>query len=91
MYLRPNYAVYHVRAVNLVWSLQAATNLAHVESILAQSMACSDSRNVRESYEAFGVLWRLTGQLRCVYHILCVSSLEFQRTTSFPGSVSKCR
>ncbi|KAJ3809392.1 Dopey, N-terminal-domain-containing protein [Lentinula aff. lateritia] len=60
LYLRPDYAVYHVRAVNLIWSLDAATTRSHVESILAQAMNSSDSRNVQESYEAFGVLWRLT-------------------------------
>ncbi|KAG6911306.1 hypothetical protein DXG01_002145 [Tephrocybe rancida] len=59
-YLRANYAVYHVRAVNLIWSLEAATTHSHVESILAQTMTSPDSQNIHESYEAFGVLWRLT-------------------------------
>ncbi|KAJ3884761.1 hypothetical protein GG344DRAFT_60173, partial [Lentinula edodes] len=62
LYLRPDYAVYHVRAVNLIWSLDAATTRSHVESILAQAMNSSESKNVQESYEAFGVLWRLTGE-----------------------------
>lgn len=60
-YLRPNFAVYHVRSVNLVWSLESATRRSHVESILAQTMTSPESRNVQEAYEAFGVLWRLTG------------------------------
>ncbi|KAF9067320.1 Dopey, N-terminal-domain-containing protein [Rhodocollybia butyracea] len=60
LYLRPDYAVYHVRAVNLIWSLEAATPKSHVESILAQTMNSPESRNVQESYEAFGALWRLT-------------------------------
>ncbi|KAJ6623058.1 Dopey, N-terminal-domain-containing protein [Mycena sp. CBHHK59/15] len=59
-YLRPNFAVYHVRSVNLIWSLEAATSRSHVESILAQTMTSPESRNVQEAYEAFGVLWRLT-------------------------------
>ncbi|KAG6817586.1 hypothetical protein H0H87_006963 [Tephrocybe sp. NHM501043] len=59
-YLRPECAVYHVRAVNLIWSLEAATTQPHVESILAQTMTSPESRNVHEAYEAFGVLWRLT-------------------------------
>ncbi|KAJ4470942.1 Dopey, N-terminal-domain-containing protein [Lentinula aciculospora] len=59
-YLLPNYAVYHVRAVNLIWSLEAATPRSHVESILAQAMNSSELRNVQESYEAFGILWRLS-------------------------------
>ncbi|KAG6813245.1 hypothetical protein H0H92_012882 [Tricholoma furcatifolium] len=59
-YLRPNCAVYHVRAVNLIWSLEAATTHSHVESIVAQTMTSPESRNILEAYEAFGVLWRLT-------------------------------
>lgn len=59
-YLRSDCAVYHVRAVNLIWSLEAATKRSHVESIFAQAMTSPESRNVHESYEAFGILWRLT-------------------------------
>ncbi|KAK0199079.1 Dopey, N-terminal-domain-containing protein [Armillaria mellea] len=59
-YLRSDCAAYHVRAVNLIWALEAATKRPHVESILAQTMNSPESRNVQESYEAFGVLWRLT-------------------------------
>ncbi|KAK0500731.1 Dopey, N-terminal-domain-containing protein [Armillaria luteobubalina] len=59
-YLRSDCAPYHVRAVNLIWALEAATKRPHVESILAQTMNSPESRNVQESYEAFGVLWRLT-------------------------------
>ncbi|KAJ7116821.1 Dopey, N-terminal-domain-containing protein [Mycena crocata] len=59
-YLRPNFTVYHVRAVSLIWSLESATSRSHVESILAQTMTSPESRNVQEAYEAFGVLWRLT-------------------------------
>ncbi|KIK71711.1 hypothetical protein GYMLUDRAFT_33858 [Collybiopsis luxurians FD-317 M1] len=61
LYLRPHCAVYHVRAVALIWELEAATaRRSHVESILAQAMNSPESRNVHEAYEAFGVLWRLT-------------------------------
>ncbi|KAF8215761.1 Dopey, N-terminal-domain-containing protein [Mycena galopus ATCC 62051] len=59
-YLRPNFTVYHVRAVTLIWSLEKATSRSHVESILAQTMNAPESRNVHEAYEAFGVLWRLS-------------------------------
>ncbi|KAJ6520217.1 Dopey, N-terminal-domain-containing protein [Mycena sanguinolenta] len=59
-YLRPNFTVYHVRSVALIWSLENATSRSHVESILAQTMNAPESRNVHEAYEAFGVLWRLT-------------------------------
>jgi len=62
-YLHPDYGVYHLRAVNLIWSLESSTTHSHVESILAQSMTSPESRNVSEAYEAFGVLWRLTGTL----------------------------
>ncbi|KAJ7269339.1 Dopey, N-terminal-domain-containing protein [Mycena haematopus] len=59
-YLRPNFTVYHVRSVTLIWSLENATSRSHVESILAQTMNAPESRNVHEAYEAFGVLWRLS-------------------------------
>lgn len=62
-YLRPNCAVYHVRAVSLIWSLEASTSHPHTESIIAQSMASPEARNAHDAYEAFGVLWRLTGQI----------------------------
>ncbi|KAF9786711.1 Dopey, N-terminal-domain-containing protein [Thelephora terrestris] len=59
-YLRPEYAVYHVRAVNLVWQLENANPQPHVEAVLSQSLASPQSRNNQGVYEAFGVLWRLT-------------------------------
>ena len=61
-YLRPNCSAYHVRAVNLILSLGAATKNSHIESILAQTLTSLESRNGGEPYEAFGVLWRLTGE-----------------------------
>jgi len=62
-YLRPECAVYHVRAVNLVWQLENTNPQPHVEAVLSQSLASSHSRNNHGAYEAFGVLWRLTGGL----------------------------
>ncbi|KAF8640453.1 hypothetical protein AX17_000117 [Amanita inopinata Kibby_2008] len=59
-YLIPMSAVYHVRAVTLLWSLEGTTTKPHVESILAQKMTSLESRNVHEAYEALGVLWRLS-------------------------------
>ncbi|KAG6851405.1 hypothetical protein H0H93_005803 [Arthromyces matolae] len=61
-YLHTNYAPYHVRVVNLIWSLQAVTSQSHIEAIIAHAMTSpGDSRSKQESFEAFGVLWRLTG------------------------------
>lgn len=69
-YLRPEYTAYHVRSVNLIWSLESSVKKPYVESILAQSMTSAESKNVSEIYEAFGVLWRLTGAQRM--HCNCV-------------------
>ncbi len=33
----------------------------HVELIVAQTLNSPEFRNVSEAYEAFGVLWRLSG------------------------------
>ena len=62
-YLQPMFAVYHVRAISLIWSLQEATTKPHVESVLAQTLNSPEYRNVQEAYEAFGVLWRLSGMI----------------------------
>ncbi|KAF8633541.1 hypothetical protein AX15_001344 [Amanita polypyramis BW_CC] len=59
-YLNPSFSVYHVRAVNLIWSLQEVAIRPHVESILAQTLTSPESHGVVEAYEAFGVLWRLS-------------------------------
>lgn len=61
-YLHPDFTGYHVRAVNLIWSLHSSTVRSHVESIVAQSMTSPTSGTVSEAYEAFGVIWRLTGK-----------------------------
>ncbi|KAF8913192.1 Dopey, N-terminal-domain-containing protein [Gymnopilus junonius] len=59
-YLHQDFSAYHVRVVNLLWSLQASTSCSHVESIVAQSMSTSELRKISEAYEAFGVIWRLS-------------------------------
>jgi len=60
-YLGPECAVYHVRAVNLVWQLENANPQPHVEAVLSQNLVSPQSRDNHRAYEAFGVLWRLTG------------------------------
>jgi len=60
-YLRFDTTAYHARAVNLIWSLQVTTSRSHIESTIAQSMGSNDLRSMSEAYEAFGILWRLTG------------------------------
>ncbi|CAA7265849.1 unnamed protein product [Cyclocybe aegerita] len=59
-YLGPECTPYHVRAVNLIWSIQSSTTRSHLESILSQSLTSPESRKAYEAYEAFGVLWRLS-------------------------------
>ncbi|KAG2155714.1 Dopey, N-terminal-domain-containing protein [Suillus clintonianus] len=59
-YLHADLATCHVRAVNLIWSIESVSRPHEVESIIAQSMCSPESRNVFEAHEAFGVLWRLS-------------------------------
>ena len=59
-YLKTNTVAYHARAVHLICSLDSGTTESHVESVIAQTMASPESRNVAEAYEAFGILWRLS-------------------------------
>lgn len=65
-FLRQGYAVYHVRAVGLVWTLESSTGHHYVESIIAQSLNSPDFCRLDEALEAFGVLWRLTGEIPSV-------------------------
>ena len=60
-YLHKDFSVYHVRAVSLLWSLQASTPGSQVESTIAQSMSSSDINKVMDAYEAFGTIWRFSG------------------------------
>ncbi|KAF7968943.1 hypothetical protein HWV62_28842 [Athelia sp. TMB] len=76
-YLRPHCAVYHVRAVNLIWSLETATSgHPHTESIISQQMTCSEARDAQQAHEAFGVLWRLTGFRFKVPMLLVLDTLK---------------
>ncbi|PPQ99509.1 hypothetical protein CVT24_005299 [Panaeolus cyanescens] len=59
-YLHPDFATYHIRAINLIWALQSMSKRSYIESIVAQSLTSSDSRSMAEAFEAFGVLWRLS-------------------------------
>ncbi|KAJ1302793.1 hypothetical protein OPQ81_003100 [Rhizoctonia solani] len=58
-YLRPEYTPYHVRAVQLLWEMQAIVTHHEFESVIAKTMS-SQKLGQSNAYEAFGVLWRLT-------------------------------
>ncbi|KZT72967.1 hypothetical protein DAEQUDRAFT_808918 [Daedalea quercina L-15889] len=59
-YLRLQWAAYHARAVNLIWSLESLSRRRHVEAVIAQRMTSQNPAEVEEACEMFGVLWRLT-------------------------------
>ncbi|KAI8981167.1 Dopey, N-terminal-domain-containing protein [Trametes punicea] len=59
-YLRPSYSAYHMRAVNLIWSLTRISNHPHVQSVIAQSLDPHKPAELQDACEAFGVLWRLS-------------------------------
>lgn len=61
-FLHQDWAIFHVRAVSLVWTLEVSIGHHLVESIIAQSMSSPEPRIVHDAFEAFGVLWRLTGE-----------------------------
>ncbi|CAE6451535.1 unnamed protein product [Rhizoctonia solani] len=58
-YLRPEFTPYHVRAVQLLWELQAIVTHHEFESVIAKTMS-AQKLGQSDAYEAFGVLWRLT-------------------------------
>jgi hypothetical protein len=80
-YLQPSYSAYHVRAVNLIWSLESSTTHSHVESILAQCMTSTKSSIFPVGYEAFGVLWRLTGKPILSFRVATKFSFRGQPTS----------
>ncbi|OJT08448.1 Protein dopey [Trametes pubescens] len=59
-YLRPSYSAYHMRAVNLIWSLERLSRQPHVEAVISQSLSATQPTELQDACEAFGVLWRLT-------------------------------
>jgi hypothetical protein len=69
-FLDPDYIPYHVRAVHWIWAIEGATNHHHVESIIARSLTAPQAKYNYDAIEAFGVLWRLTGQL--LTHLVCL-------------------
>ena len=60
-FLKPNQAPYHVRAVRLIWDLEHTTSHRHIESILSQALVSGAANKRYDSYNAFGVFWRLSG------------------------------
>ena len=59
-YLRPEAAPYHVRAVELLWNCNELAEAHTLENVVARRMASSLGK--LEAFEAFGVLWNLTGE-----------------------------
>lgn len=59
----PDQTPYHVRAVKLIWGLAHATSHRHIESILSHILVSRAANGSFESYDAFGVFWRLSGKL----------------------------
>ena len=51
----------------------------YVESIVAQSLTSPNPRHDNEVYEAFGVLWRLTGTCSTSETAIFLSYADFRR------------
>lgn len=58
-FLRPESAPFHARAVDLLWECNQLADPHTLENVVATRLA--DPVKQSEAYEAFGVLWRLTG------------------------------
>ncbi|TCD67610.1 hypothetical protein EIP91_012242 [Steccherinum ochraceum] len=59
-YLRPEWTVFHMRAVTLIWLLEQSSKSSHVESLISQTLSTQDPEEMEDACEVFGVLWRLT-------------------------------
>lgn len=61
-YLRPQYVPYYSRAVQLIWDLEGCTTHRHIEALIAETLTTRSGIPIYDAYEAFGVLWRMSGQ-----------------------------
>lgn len=59
-YLRADAALYHTRAVELIWDFNLLAEVHTLESVIARRMNSPTHR--QEAFEAFGVLWRHSGE-----------------------------
>lgn len=89
-YLHPDFATYHIRSINLIWALQSMTKRSYVESILAQSLTSTDTRSTADAFEAFGVLWRLSGKCQGSDATVTLADIFYQTMLYFLASISRC-
>lgn len=61
-FMRARHSPFHPRAVELFWMVQQAARGYHAESILCERLASTDEEIRASTLEAFGTLWKLTGQ-----------------------------
>jgi hypothetical protein len=80
LYLDPQLAACHSESVRLIWLLQSLTDFNLVESILSNRMCSKDAQEQRAAYEAFGVIWRLSGQCRTENNLVAKTILQRTRT-----------
>ncbi|PWN45010.1 hypothetical protein IE81DRAFT_309697 [Ceraceosorus guamensis] len=61
-FLQPDFAPYHVRAIELLWTVQQLARGHHVEAIFSENI-CSRKASIRQRWlNAFGVLWAMTDE-----------------------------
>ena len=59
-FLTAKYAIYHVRAVDLVWECNQLAQMHTLENVVAKRVSAVVGRG--QALDAFGVLWRQTGE-----------------------------
>ncbi|CAG8507748.1 1615_t:CDS:10 [Paraglomus brasilianum] len=59
-FLSPDNLVYHCRSVELIWLLHKISPARYVESIISEYLIEKDTQQRTQSYERFGVFWKLS-------------------------------
>jgi hypothetical protein len=60
-FLEGHTAPFFLQAVKLIWELQKSSQFRHVETIFSSRLTSEDPRVRVSAFEAFGNLWRHTG------------------------------
>lgn len=59
-FLQPDYAIYHVRAVELLWEYNKLAEVHLLENVIAKQVSTALTKRDTKALSAFGTLWRLT-------------------------------
>ncbi|CAG8542048.1 7991_t:CDS:10 [Funneliformis mosseae] len=66
-FLDPNKAAFHLRVVQLIWSLKDLSQANYVEAVISEYLIQKDSSVRQSNFERFGTFWRLSENFQDKY------------------------